>query len=342
MVKYGTQLSLDRPWGEIEKTADYATKLENLGYNSLWIPDERFERNPYSLLTIAALNTKEIRLGVSVTNPYTRHPLMTGATIATINEVSKGRAILGLGSGASSLFERHEMKRPYPATRAVQEAVEMLRPFLKGECFSYKGKTHSFSNVDLDFETHPIPIYIAARGPQLLKLAGEIADGVIIGSLASEDGCQYALDQIHKGLARSGRKREDIKIIFWAYTAISDKPDHARHLVEKLVVSSMWSSKGILERLGVTEDVWVPIEKIMREGFKKGFPAGKIYENAASMLNKELIDAWSLAGDVETVVERANGFFKKGIDELAILVLGKTLTDRMNMQMVFADKAIGR
>jgi hypothetical protein len=76
----------------------------------------------------------------------------------------------------------------------------------------------------------------------------------------------------------------------------------------------MWSSKGILERLGVTEDVWVPIEKIMREGFKKGFPAGKIYENAASMLNKELIDAWSLAGDVETV----------------------------NMQMVFADKAIGR
>ena len=342
MVRYGTQLTLDPAWGEVKKTGEYATRLETLGYKSLWIPDERFERSPYSLLTIAALNTKKIRLGVSVTNPYTRYPLITGTTIATINEISKGRAVLGLGSGASSLFERHEMKRPHPASLAIREVVEILRPFLKGERFSYKGKIHSFMNVDLDFETRPIPIYIAARGPRLLKLAGEIADGVIIGSLVSEEGCQYAIDQIHEGLRKSGRKREDIQIIMWAYTAISDELDHARRLVEKLVVSSMWSSKRILKKLGIKRDVWNPIEKSMEEGFKKGFPAEKIYENAASMLNDELIDAWSFIGNAEVLVERASNLFKNGINELAILVLGNTMKDRINMQTVFANVAIER
>jgi len=212
MVRYGTQLSLDPGWGEIHKAGGYASTLEGLGYGCIWCPDERFGRSPYALLSIAALHTETAQLGVSVTNPYTRHPLITGAAAATLNELSAGRAVLGLGAGASTLFERHGVERPSPPLTAMCEAVQMLRPFLRGEKVDYKGAVRGAGSLYIDFEYRPVPIYIAARGPRLLRLAGEVADGVIIGSLASEQGLGYALENIAVGLERSGRSRRDIEV----------------------------------------------------------------------------------------------------------------------------------
>lgn len=339
MVRYGTQLSLDPGWGEIHKAGGYASTLEILGYGCIWCPDERFERSPYALLSIAALHTETAQLGVSVTNPYTRHPLITGAAAATINELSAGRAVLGLGAGASTLFERHGVERPSPPLTAMCEAVQMLRPFLRGEKVDYKGAVRGAGSLYMDFESRPVPIYIAARGPRLLRLAGEAADGVIIGSLASEQGLGYALENIAVGLERSGRSRRDIEVVFWAYTSINDDPEQARSTVKQLVVSSMWSSRRIIDRLGVDATRWRPIERAMVQGFKRGQPSSRVYEDAASMLSPETIDAWSVTGSADTVARRAREITRRGVDQFAVLAVGDSMMERIETQRAFADAA---
>jgi 5,10-methylenetetrahydromethanopterin reductase len=339
MVRYGTQLSLDPGWGEIHKAGGYASALESLGYSCIWCPDERFERSPYTLLSMAALHTETAQLGVSVTNPYTRHPLITGATAATLNELSAGRAVLGLGAGASALFERHGVERPSPPLTAIREAVQMLRPFLRGEKVDYEGGVRGAGCPYLDFESRPVPIYIAARGPRLLRLAGEVADGVIIGSLASERELGYALENIAIGLERSGRSRRDIEVVFWAYTSINDDPEQARSTVKQLVVSSMWSSRRVIDRLGVDATMWRSIEQAMVQGFKHGQPAHRVYEDAASMLSTETIDAWSVTGSADTVARRAREITRRGVDQFAVLALGGSMMDRMETQRAFANAA---
>jgi 5,10-methylenetetrahydromethanopterin reductase len=342
MATFGTQITLDSPWGEVGSVAGYARQLENWGYDSIWCPDERFERSPYVVLALAAEATMRARLGVSVTNPYTRHPLITGSAVATLNELSGGRAVLGLGAGASTLFERHGMERAHPPTVAIREAVEMLRPFLEGKRVNQMGRTHRLTGADIDFESRPVPIYIAARGPRLLQLAGEVADGVIVGSLTSEEGLNYALENVELGLERSGREVDELDIVLWAYTAISDDGSTARERVRNLVASSMWSSRGILGRLGVDREEWGSLEEEMREGLRRGLPPNLVYASAAARLSDALIDAWSLAGDVGSVARRVRTAFRAGVDQIAILAMGESRAERMETQGAFAEGVMGR
>jgi 5,10-methylenetetrahydromethanopterin reductase len=342
MVRYGTQIRLDHTWGEFGSVPAYAKQLEEWGYDHIWCPDERFERSPYAVLTLAGQATKRVKLGVSVTNPYTRHPLITGAAMMTVNEGSGGRAVLGLGAGASALFERQSMKRANPPVTAIKETVEILKPFMRGESVDYEGRTHSFRGAYADFDTRPVPIYIAARGPRLLRLAGEVADGVIIGSLTSKEGLDYALENIRLGLEKAGRDIDDFDIILWAYTAISDDEEKARDRVRQLVVSSMWSSRGIIGMLGLAEGEWKPLEEEMKEGFRKGLFPREVYASAAGKLSDGLIDAWSLAGDIGSVARRVEAVRRAGVKQVAILALGESKSDRMETQRGFSEGVIQR
>ena len=337
MATFGTQITLDRAWGEVGSVAKYARQLEEWDYDTIWCPDERFERSPYVVLALAAGATKGSRLGVSVTNPYTRHPLITGSAVATLNELSGGRAVLGLGAGASTLFERHGMERPHLPTVAIREAVEMLRPFLEGRRVDQAGRTHRLTGADIDFESRPVPIYVAARGPRLLQLAGVVADGVIVGSLTSEEGLRYVLGNVELGLERSGRGMDELEVVLWAYTAISEDGAEARGRVRGLVASSMWSSRSILSRLGVDLEYWKPLEKEMKDGLRRGMPPNRVYSSAAARLNDGLIDAWSLAGDVDSVARRVKTAFRAGVDQVAILAMGESRGERMETQRVFAE-----
>jgi 5,10-methylenetetrahydromethanopterin reductase len=342
MLRFGTQITLDHLWGELGSVPEYAKQLEEWGYDLIWCPDERFERSPYVVLTLAARATTQVKLGVSVTNPYTRHPLITGSAVATVNEVSGGRAVLGLGAGASSFFERQGIERPSPPVVSIREVVEILRPFMKGETVNHKGKTHSFTGADIDFQSFQVPIYIAARGPKLLQLAGEVADGVIIGSLTSREGLKYALKNVRLGLEQSNRDSDEFDIVLWAYTAITENVEVAKNRVSRLVVSSMWSSRKIIDKLGLDEGEWRPLEEEMKAGFKRGLSPREVYASAARKLSDGLIEAWSFAGDVEFVEKWVDDAKKAGIKQIAILALGESRSDRMETQRAFAESVMGR
>ena len=336
-MKFGTVLSMAPKWGGIEEVPRYAKLIEQLGYDHIWFTDERFQRNVYVNMALAALNTRTVTLGTCVTNPYFRHPLTTAAAVGTINELSGGRTILGIGAGASTIFERHNIERPHSPLRAIKETIEVLRPVMKGNVVSYTGRTMSFSGVNLDFESKPVPIYIACRGPKLFQLAGELADGVIIGSLASKEGLRFALENLKKGAERVGRDLDDIDVVFWSYFSMLNDDKKAKNLVKRIVVSSMWSSKSILKYIGVNKIKWAPIEKTLRKGFEEGLPPDDVYRQAYNLISDDVLDVWSVTGNPDTVARKVKEIIDAGIDHFACLPFGESRKEIKEMQKQFAE-----
>jgi 5,10-methylenetetrahydromethanopterin reductase len=339
-VKFGVCLSLDPRYGEISRASEYAKQLEQLGYDHIWCGDERFERDLYVVLSLIALNTKTVMLGPCVTNPYMRHPLTTAAAISTVNELSGGRAVLGIGAGGSVLFERQQMKRIHAPVSAIREAVEVIRAISTGKKIDYDGETMKFKGASLDFECSRIPIYVASRGPKLFQLAGELADGVIIGSLTSKAGLEFALENLRKGAQRSNRDVKDIDVVFWAYTAISDDEERARQLVKRIVVSSLWSSKSILNYIGIDSATWKPIENKLEQAFDSGLEPDEAYRQACDHLTDGILDAWSITGNPESVTRKAREIIDGGVDQFAILPLAETQEESRMMVKTFAEVVI--
>src|SRR5215813_6202130 len=113
-----------------------AKLAEASGYDMLWVADERFYREVYSILAVLAQNTQRVRLGTCVTDPFARHPALTAMAIATLDEISNQRAILGLGAGISGFGELGLVHKKPP--RAIRESIELIRRLLKGEKVDFK------------------------------------------------------------------------------------------------------------------------------------------------------------------------------------------------------------
>ena len=181
---------------------------EDLGYRSFWYTDIRFGRECYLGLSAVASATSKILLGPGVTDPYTRHPAITAASIATLDELSAGRAVLGLGTGGQG-FGELGIERKLPVA-ALRETVEIVRALLRGERVDFEGKVVSLNSGKLTFEPvrSEIPIYFATHGAQISKLAGKLADGVLIANTLLPRMLQFYMDRIGDGLRSVGRERQ--------------------------------------------------------------------------------------------------------------------------------------
>ncbi|MGB9867611.1 MAG: LLM class flavin-dependent oxidoreductase [Bacillota bacterium] len=311
-MRFGVGILSEQPQSEL---ASFATKIEALGYDNIWVADERFYRDPYVTMANFCFATQRAMLGTSVTNPYTRYPAVTAAAIASLDELSGGRTILGMGAGGSN----HRMlgiKREKPAV-ALREAIAVIRRLIAGEKVTYEGEIVKVYDAKLDFQPirPQIPIYIAARGPTILELAGELADGVIIGGFTSEKGINYALDHVERGAARANRSLDDIDVVSWIYTSVSDDPRAAKNAVRKLVVISIINSRPIVDEIGL------PIPPKLREALDRHdwSQAPDVLPEYLGLLSDELIDMFSVSGSVADCAERVRTLGKLGIRQMAIL-----------------------
>jgi 5,10-methylenetetrahydromethanopterin reductase len=115
----------------VAQLTERARLAEACGFDAVWLADERFYRDVYGALAAIALATSRVRLGPCVTDPFARHPALTAMAIATLDEISGGRAVLGIGAGVSGFAEMGI--RPYKPARAIREAVALIRGLLHGE-----------------------------------------------------------------------------------------------------------------------------------------------------------------------------------------------------------------
>ncbi|MBM3222590.1 MAG: LLM class flavin-dependent oxidoreductase [Candidatus Tectomicrobia bacterium] len=214
--------------GTPQDTAEYAARVEGAGFDFMWMPDTPLLagrwRDVYGHLTCAAMTTNTLRLGPGVTNPLTRHPVTTASAILTLDEASNGRADLVAGTGYSSAYI---IGRKAATLATMRQAMLLWRSIFAGQTTQLGG---------LEIALHPsrprLPLYLAATGPKMLEMAGEIADGVLIHVGAAPGAVAWALERIAAGEQRAGRQPHTVRRILVVHAMIDDNTaraiDHMR------------------------------------------------------------------------------------------------------------------
>jgi 5,10-methylenetetrahydromethanopterin reductase len=264
-------------------------------------------------LTLAAASTRRINIGTAVTNPHTRHPAVLAALMASVDEVSEGRLTVGVSAGSSGLGSLGLRRtRPY---RRVAEAIEIMRRLWRGERVSFSGQLHRVDGAALDFTPRrsEIPVWIAARGPRLLRLAGEVSNGVMFGSLACEATLSYAHAQVDDGLRRAGRAAGEVRRAIWLHTAVAEDGDTARDAVRTIVARLLLSTAPVLGALGVPLPGGL-LELLRTVGYDAGDPR---LAAVRAGLTRDLLDHFSAAGTPAEVRARVQAIQATGVEHVA-------------------------
>lgn len=180
-------------------------EAEEAGFDLLGVADSQSVfRELYVALAVAARDTSRIQLGPLVTNPQTRHLVVTASAISSIDELSGGRAILGLGSGDSAIYT---LGAPPSTVLGLEEAVVTLGRLTSGVLVERGGRQWQVRR-----STRRVPVYLAAEGPRTLEPAGRVADGVIVGLGLIPEVIGVSLAAIERGARAAGRKLEDLDV----------------------------------------------------------------------------------------------------------------------------------
>ena len=291
---------------------------ERLGFHAFFHNDKKWARDMFARLGAATQVTQRIGLGTSVVDPYTRHPAVTAQACATLAELAPGRLRVVMGSG--SHFETLPgYGNPKPVA-ALREAARLMQALWAGEKITLDGQVVKFRDGALDWKPSQIPpLYIASRGPQILKLAGEIADGILIGSFATAAGIEYAKQHIRSGLAAAKRDWADIRMCSWIYMSVLDRRDEAvPEGIRRGVSFAFWSSRKVLSEMAdeLAPDISDAFRKFIREAPHEW--SAEIMGELRRLIPRGLIDSLAVVGTAPQIVARLKLLEAVGIEEVII------------------------
>lgn len=267
--------------GSLAGFGELCREVEDAGFDWLGVADSQSVfRELYVALTVAALNTSRVRLGPLVTNPLTRHLVVTASAISSIDELSAGRAVLGVGSGDSAITT---IGGP-PATLAgLEDAVVTLGRLTTGVPIDRDGRRWLVRR-----SARRVPIYLAAEGPRTLELAGRVADGVIVGLGLTPEVIRLSLAAIERGARAAGRALDDIDVWWFAKTNVADtRPAAVEPIKMALAASANHAFRFTLEGKGVPADLHEKIRALQRR-----YDAHQHEIDGAA--NADLTDRWGL------------------------------------------------
>jgi len=187
---------------------------EQAGYDDIWLADAEALPDPITLAAAIGVATQSCRLCTGIVPVFNRPPPLLATAIVAAEAQAPGRFALGLGASTQNMIERwYGLPFSQPLLR-IRETVSLLRKILAGEKTAFEGSTLSSRGFQLKaLPSAPVPINLAAIGPKMLQLAGEIADGVMLNDFTPPDRLDWALTQIDLGAQRAGRRAEDLEII---------------------------------------------------------------------------------------------------------------------------------
>ena len=307
----------------IQRVAGLIARAEELGFGAAYVIDSQLAvKDAYTTLTAAALRTNDIRLGTGVTNPITRDLTVTASSFAALQEVSGGRAVLGLGNGATSV-EGVGLKGANLA--GVREAILQLRGLLDGRPVRHNGV-----EVQLPPTQGRVPILLSGSRARMLKLAGEVADGAIVMSSAQPRLVQEQLDQVREGLELSGRRREDFHVDLWQTISVRDDRAQAVEDVKSWVASQLvwWLARADT----------VPPEIAAAVDWEKARAATQAYDitehlslhaRHRELVTDQLVDVLAIAGDEEHATARLRELAALDVDGITLSLLSGGREERL-------------
>ncbi|MDA1128298.1 MAG: LLM class flavin-dependent oxidoreductase [Chloroflexi bacterium] len=300
---------------DLKETAVSAKLAEDLGFDFIGIPDSQsLWRELYLSLSVVANATSKVRIGPTVSNALTRHPAVAASAIATLNEISGGRAFLGIGSGDSAILNLGLR----PARLAeLHEYVQALRAILSGESFNYKGKS-----IHVQWSKTPVPIIMSAEGPKTLILAGAIADAVIVHSGLTKEVLTDTISRIREGERAAGRPEGSAEVWAFAKCNIADRREDAIDEIKMaLVASGHHAFRFTLEGKNVPGELQEAVMALQGEYVPEEHEQSGETRNAALSdelgLTDFLADRFAVTGPPDECLEKTRTIRDAGVDSLS-------------------------
>ena len=293
----------------------YGRMAEDAGFDSLWVTERYFHEETSSMLGYLAATTERIRLGVGVVNPFTRSPALLGMGAATLDRLSGGRMMLGLGrSDIDVIHGRMGINYRAPLAR-LRGTVSALRSMWNGERVSVDYAGVRLSNVGLAIRPmqERLPIYLAAIGPRALRLAGEVADGVLLNAYAPVEYIRWAAQHVRESAESAGRDPRSVDVTCMLIVRLTDDPDamvpSLRERVARLIAEP-FTGEALLGYGGFDQSILGPVRQNIEEGDEAG---------AAKYVSEELARACYLLGDASECRRRIREYIDAGVDTPLLL-----------------------
>lgn len=294
---------------------EYGRIAEQAGFESLWVTERYFHEETFTLLGFLAAATQQIKLGVGVVNPYTRHPALLAMASATLDRLCGGRFMLGLGRSERFVIQ-DRMGIPYARPLAtLEETVRHIRDLLAGAQRTTTTGHYRLHDVGLAIQPmqQRLPIYLAAIGPKALRLAGAVADGVVLNAYVPTGYVRFAVEEIRRAAREAGRDPNAIDIACMLIVRLTDDP------------ASMWLSlKQRLVRL--LAEPYVGEILLEQGGFDPGI-LGPLRTSAAhdngkaalDLVRDEMVQSFYLVGNAAQCQARIAAYRQAGVDQPLLL-----------------------
>ena len=232
-------------------------RAEELGWDYGFIPDSQLRRrDTYVMLAEAARATSRIRIGPLIANPINRHISVTASSIATVDELAEGRTLLGLGIGDTAV--RLAGLRP-ARVRELEEATHLARALLHGEAIEVGARDPARLP-----HARPVPVWIAAGGPRMLRAAGRVADGVFIRVGTAPANLEPAIEAVRAGAAEAGREPDDVALGVVFHTVLVDDPERALRIGRSMAAGYYEYSPTLFDAPGLPWD-GPPVEQLQQQ-----------------------------------------------------------------------------
>lgn len=245
----------------------YVQQAEAAGFEAVWQAESRLVREATVPLAAFGAVTERIKLGSGVVALWTRNPALLAATFSTLDDLAPGRAILGIGAWWDPLARKVGIDRRRPLL-AMREFVTVVRALLAGETVSFHGEFVDFDGVELDYvhqdrRAKDVPIVIGATGMQMMELAGEIADGVLLNYLVSPAYNATALEHLGVGAKKAGRTVDDLDRPQLVVCSMDDDRAAALDAARLLVTQYLGQQPHIMKASGVPESLLERIGEVL-------------------------------------------------------------------------------
>ncbi len=218
----------------IDLCTDIVRQAEGRRFDSIWV-GEAWGTETCTLASALLARSRCIHVGTGIVSLYLRPPTLTAMQAATLDIIAPGRARLGLGVSTRNINTFHGLPWDHPVSR-TREYVAILRRLLAGERVTYDGKFYRPRGFQLSLPVPKrLPIYLAAVNPQMLQLAGEIADGVLLAWLPASQ-VSHSLAEIARGAERAGRSLTDIDLGCYIHTAVTHEHEQTLKQLRRVLV----------------------------------------------------------------------------------------------------------
>ena len=298
----------------IYEMIELAQLADDSGMESIWMSDHLCFRD--SLTTSMALlaSTKSIKVAPAPMSPYSRQPIISAMSIATMEEFAPGRVIACPGTGNAAALKEAGIESPRPL-KTMREYVEILRRFLSGETVNFHGEMFQVNGAKMGFvPSTPIQMYLTAVRPKMLQLAGEIGDGALLSAGCAPGYIAQCVDEIKKGAEKTGKSLADRDVASFVTTSVSEKPREALEANKTFLAY-------IFRNTHHAENIRLGGGKVDQEALAAAV-AKRDWDAAKKFISDDVVHAHSVAGTTGECRRQLESFIKGGLNLPVLLPMG--------------------